>query len=787
MNRRLLPFVCCIAACGTPPAAPPTAQAPAKIEPPPHLTLPGDRLDYRFVDHVDAAGASGDFEAGWRAIADHPQRALLPYSSARGAAAYRAVEMAFADSDVEDYATERDAFRGLPVKSLDPVWNRTRAVYSSRSALYLPAGAKLSFRVSVPQNARLDTEIGQVGANAKFLVTVDGESVFQENGTDGRWRRVSIDLARFQNREATIAFSVEAPPKTAHGFFADPILWSAGGGAPGPNVLVIVVDTLRADALAAMPHLSAFASRGARFTHAITAATWTRPSLLAIYGGDLASAVGQSAEEMIPADAERRRFYRLAPSLLPRILEGRGWRADALGNNFFLLGYPQIGLDLGFESVDDVRHPVLDTPAITRAAIRYFKENRDRSWLLHLHYDAPHWPYTPPAKYVTKRAIGDAASQQDPEWARYLGEAAYADDYLAQVFDALDQLDLAKRTMVIVVGDHGEIFDPAHSHTVAALDLPTLHHHGWSAYDEILRVPMIVVAPGKISPATVDNQVRLFDLAATIADYLDLPGGELPARGKSLRPVIEGRDKADRPAITEGQDVRALRENGWLYLKRDDGRLIYSGKQTTVAVEELYDLAKDPQQHHDLAASDAADLAKMRARFDELAPARPFSRYHFVAETSAGYDMARLPNVEMTLRSSGRIDVDPASLGSTSKLHVVDEHRVEVKVAGANAGQLDFQVTPPEAKLELTITKWGQPFDPKGLLAGEYGIPLIDGPLENERLLRLDARRPPQIVLDGDLHLWRDAVGNSSGTPAGDSPTGNDEVTGMMQRWGYAK
>ena len=251
-----------------------------------------------------------------------------------------------------------------------------------------------------------------------------------------------------------------------------------------------------------MPRLQALAARGARFDQAITSATWTRPSLLALLGGDYPTALGQSAEQMIPADAERRRFYAVSPPLLPRILEQRGWQADAIGNNFFLLGYPQIGLSLGFESVADVRHPVLDTPAIERAAEAYFAARTGASphQYLQVHFDGPHWPYTPPPDYL-KRVQPPPGFPNDSMARAYLAEALYADDHLGRLIDALARLKLDERTVIVVVGDHGEVFDHAHDHVVEALDQPTLHHHGWSAYDEILRVPLVIVQPKIVVPA----------------------------------------------------------------------------------------------------------------------------------------------------------------------------------------------------------------------------------------------------------------------------------------------
>jgi hypothetical protein len=507
-----------------------------------------------------------------------------------------------------------------------------------------------------------------------------------------------------------------------------------------------------------------------------------------MYGGDLPTAVGQSAERMIPDDADRRRFYRLAPPLLPRLLSARGWRSSAIGNNFFLLAYPAIGLDLGFEEVDDVRHPVLDTPAITRATIRFLEENRDRPFLLHVHYDAPHWPYTPPPAYLDgahRKALaawqGDAGIRRDPLFTRYLAEAAYADDALGQVLGALDRLGLREWTLVVVVGDHGEVFDPAHDQTVTALGQPTLHHHGWSGYDELLRVPLVVGLPGRIAPVRVAAPVRLLDLAATIADYLGVDV-KLPARGRSLRPLVEGRESEERVAFVEGQDVRAVRAGGLAYLRRDDGRLVVRGRKVVVD-EELYDVRADPDEHHDLAAAHPDLLARMRALFRReapVAPEAPETVYHLRLAP------AERPHVlEATLGSDGRIGVRGVRAGA---VHPLDGAglRVEVRTGGA----VDFAVDPPDAPLRLALRLDGVPLPLDRVLAGEFAIPVLDareGRIAGELLDRLDARLPPAPGDRGDVLLYRDPGAAASEPPAAASSSEAAEVRGMMERWGYAQ
>jgi len=568
---------------------------------------------------------------------------------------------------------------------------------------------------------------------------------------------------------------------TSPAFWGDPLLVDRGAGRPGPNVLFVVIDTLRIDALPAMPRLRALAAEGASFTQAITAATWTRPSVLAMLGGDLPTALGQGAEEMIPSDGDRRRFYAIAPPLLPRVLAERGRRSVAIGNNFFLLGYPQIGLTLGFEEVADIRHPVLDTPAITNAAVAFLESHRDEPWFLHLHYDAPHWPYTPPPAYLAK--VPAMPFPADAMARAYLAEAAYADDYFGRVIDALDRLKLSDKTLVVVVGDHGEVFDHAHSHTVEALHQPTLRHHGWSGYDELLRVPLVVRMPGTVPAAQVAAQVSLVDIEPTIRALCGIaprPG----ARGRSLAPLWRGAAEGERVAFVEGQDVRAVRAGGWAYLRRGDGRLLLDSGARVDRSEELYDLAHDPAQHDDLAHKAPADLARMRALFDREAPT-PRDAPVAVVHLRVAPD-ARPHVVDGILRSDGAISLRGVAGAEASP---VDAHSVRLILRGA--AEVDLAIDPPTARLELSLRRDGTPLSPAQLLLGEFALPLLAGAerlaLEGERLTWIDAARPPLPGERGEVLLWRDPSPITSLALPAAAAKSSSEVAGMMRRWGYAQ
>ena len=750
------------------------ARAPAK-------SLPGDRIALRFVEQAGAATLSGtELAQAWAAL-DYPAKLASPYSGLRAGAALRVVELALADADVASYGRPRTrpaAPGKLP--AFDPVWNRTRAVYESKTSLFAPAPCRYLFTLPAVAHGELRFDLATPPGSPEvtFTIDADGREIFRRVvgvRESGVWQKVALPL----DGAHALGFTT-ASAKPAAAVWGNPLLIARDQGAPGYNVLLVVIDTLRRDALPVMPRLRALADGGVWFDQAITAATWTRPSILAMLGGDLPTAIGQSAEEMIPSDAERRRFYLIAPPLLPRVLEGQGYLASAIGNNFFLLGYPQIGLALGFDEVADIRHPVLDTPAITAAASAFLSAHARDAFFLHLHYDAPHWPYTPPPDYL-KRVEVPPGFPADSMARAYLAEAAYADDYLGRVLDELERLHLTGRTLVIVVGDHGEIFDHAHEHTVVAMGQQTLHHHGWSAYDELLRVPLVISLPGVLPARKVAAQVSLIDLEPTILDVLGLPP-RAGARGQSLTGLWRGEPEPERPAFVEGQNVRAVRAGSWAYLRRGDGRLLFPDGSERRVEEELYDLAADPLQHRNRAGDAPVELARLRALFERQAPAArdaPVSVLHLRLAPDA-----RPHTVEGTLRTDGTVSIRAVAGAEASPL---DAHAVRLVLRGS--ALVDLVVDPPSARIVLQLRKDGTPLKAHQLLLGPFGLPLLGNSdsaiLDGERLTWLDASRPPVLGERGELLLWRDP---SAITPLESTKArSNDEVAGMMRRWGYAQ
>ena len=298
-----------------------------------------------------------------------------------------------------------------------------------------------------------------------------------------------------------------------------------------PNVLLVTIDTLRADRLgcygyarASTPTLDALAARGVRFATAVAHVPLTTPSHASILTG------------LTPLRHGVRDNGQVLPAQVPTLAEafrGAGYRTAA-----FVSGFPldrRFGLDRGFETYDDRlphgsdarRSAYVERPAggTTKAALGWL-ESQQEPWFLWVHYFDPHSPYEPPQELV--------AGGRDP----YDGEISQVDSQLGTLLRRIEEKGLQRRTLVLVTADHGESLGEHGEET-----------HGVFVYDSTLRVPLILLAPDV--PARVATTVaRLVDVAPTLLDSAGIPSSA-PADGRSLRPAALGRELPDAPAYAE--------------------------------------------------------------------------------------------------------------------------------------------------------------------------------------------------------------------------------------------
>jgi arylsulfatase A-like enzyme/cytochrome c-type biogenesis protein CcmH/NrfG len=367
-----------------------------------------------------------------------------------------------------------------------------------------------------------------------------------------------------------------------------------------PDVLLITIDTLRADAVGAYGHsgnptpwIDRLAAAGARFQSARAQTPLTLPSHATVLTGRYPFAHG----------VRDNAGFRMAPEIatLPVWLRARGYRTGA-----FVSAFPldqRFGLGRGFDVYDDrlavtPRRGVLeqeraavDTVARARA---WLDANNGHPSFCWVHLYEPHYPYAPPEPYASRFA-------GDP----YEGEVAAADAALASLLRPILDAGKAATDVVVLTGDHGESLG-AHGEAT----------HGIFAYDATLRVPLIVYAPGLVRAGSRADAARHVDIAPTILDLLSIP---LPQDldGRSLRQPSNG-----QTPVAYFEALSGTFNRGWAPVRgivRDGLKFI------DLPIPELYDLAADPGELRNLAPERGADIRALRtvlAQFP-LASAQP--------------------------------------------------------------------------------------------------------------------------------------------------------------------
>lgn len=429
-----------------------------------------------------------------------------------------------------------------------------------------------------------------------------------------------------------------------------------GDAAPeAPNVLLLVLDTVRALSLSAYGHarptspfLAELAAQGVQFDRAIAPSPWTLPSHATMFTGryphELSAGWSTPLDETFPTLAER--------------LGEAGYFSAGVAANLRYVSY-EFGLSRGFTrfrdydvSIDEMwrtseltnrlvaflqrRQGSLigpgrqDAARISARLLEQLEHRGDRPFFAFANFYDAHAPYAAVPPYDTlflnrrPTRIDPAGVHPTPQevselLAAYEASIRMLDDQLRRFFDALRSRGLLDNTIVVVTSDHGEEFDE-HGHM----------DHGHTLYAPSLHVPLIVVAPERVPAGrVVTSPVTLRDLPATILHLtgapaaLALPGRTLaeswgnpapaaaatdePGASPILAEVDFARNLPESFAISRG-DMRSAVLDGMHLIRRGDGH------------EELYDLVRDPWERHDRLTDTtlARTLTRLRATVDAI-------------------------------------------------------------------------------------------------------------------------------------------------------------------------
>jgi arylsulfatase A-like enzyme len=540
---------------------------------------------------------------------------------------------------------------------LPPIGRNGRDVV--RDALLLPPPGNVAFPLELPpvdaaprlrfhyamapeafgvagDGARIEVRFEQDGAPPVLLHALEFDP---KNERDQRgWQEARVDLAAVAGKAGRLVFATSDIPGSAPDDL-DAVLISGpriepADEAPGaPNVLLIGVDTLRADRMSffgygrdTTPNLTRVADAGVRFPNTRSQAPWTLPSFASILTSLYPSSHGAGRgghDEWTGIDP--------TTTALPEILARFGYETVGIVANGLIA--PQYGIDQGFDSY--ASRWGFETAGVDALDVAAFIDaHRSTPWLMFWHILDPHLPYS--TSKETREAFCDASyagqfqggrsgpqvpfGALDPRpgrrWFAHEGpppapditdaDRAFISDYydaevsemdaaVGVVLDALEASGQWERTVIAFVADHGEGLGD-HDH----------YHHGYTLFEDQVHVPMLLRVPGHREGETIARPVAAIDLAPTL----------LGALGLTPPDFFQGVDRLAAAApsgdayFVEYPTYDSSAQKAWV-----EGRFKYL-HDPLFRTEALYDLQADPGERTNVAAEHPDVVARARAELD---------------------------------------------------------------------------------------------------------------------------------------------------------------------------
>ncbi len=380
----------------------------------------------------------------------------------------------------------------------------------------------------------------------------------------------------------------------------------AGRGRDKPNILFLLVDSLRSDHLGltgyprpTSPCLDSLASAGVAFTSCIAQAPFTMPSVASMLTGLYPSSAVYWTDIHVPGKARSGPAVALGRgvSCIPLILRPHGYVSAAFETNPNV-GHRILGLRHQFNHFDGSLEGCWykdSAERVNQQALRWLCSADVERWFCLIHYMDVHLPYQPPrdfarrylkssgnfpvvdAAWLREQARDGHLTPQELERvvALYDGAVTYLDAQVCILLDMLEGLPASENMLVVVASDHGDEF-MEHDYV----------GHGHSLHEELIRCPLVLSWNGHLRGGRVcEVPVQNIDIVPTI---LDLIGVAVPeaVEGRSLTPLMSG-PPSRLPAMSEMQGV-SVRRGRWELWLRSSGE------------ESLYDVVSDPLEQEDL-------------------------------------------------------------------------------------------------------------------------------------------------------------------------------------------
>ena len=570
----------------------------------------------------------------------------------------------------------------LPVGNAERVRIPHDHNFDYRSGIFAPAPTTLSFPMRLPPHARFSfsyalTEASRPKDKATFKVALIAEGkrnpIFKKtlDRTHQRWHwhEARLDLSRWGGQNVILELSTDAP-NTSRGYavWGAPVIDTPREESDPPNVILIAVDTLRADRLSSYgnprdtsPNLDALAADGVRFTQATSTSNWTSASF-----GSLFTGLMPSRHNVI------HRARAIAPSVttLTEHFRAAGYGTFGIAYKAYLYN---MGFEQGFDRWFNVPRATVKADHNLEKAIQWIEDQHDRRFFLFLHMNDPHQPFNQPApfdrRYNDERAITQYGGKlpitiginntvkgcpncitngkPTPGFKKlaadlYDGAIHYIDDRIGSFIEALKQRGAYDNTIIVFLSDHGEMMWEHNNY---------FGHGSNMLYDELIRVPLILKphrsAQGLLSRgAAIDNSVSIMDIGPTLLALAGLPLAE-GFIGRDLSPALRGGalpGPTYRVSENVKQHVMAARSQQW--------KLVIDHRPGRATNETLYNLTADPKEHQNVLADNPQAAKSLRiALMDHLISQRVGKYLLVTGKDGEKYDIS--------VHAPDALDLDP--------------------------------------------------------------------------------------------------------------------------------
>lgn len=504
----------------------------------------------------------------------------------------------------------------------------------TRASVLLPSTTPTSFAVEIPANGVLRFAIAvatltdpEFRTPVGFEVAIESlekgrnEVLFRqslERSERNRWHDREVDLTEWAGAQTRITLTTGAPAEEPDLFplWANPVVSPAEDGDGTPKLILVSIDCLRADHVGAYgyernttPRIDRFAEDGIVFENAIATSATTLPTHMSMFTGFTPSEHGAS---------NRHQLSRAVP-YLPEVLAEADFRVDGVVSGAYLA--QNFGFERGFHSYRSLRRP--RAAETIDAALEVLDRARGQTHFLFLHLIDAHWPYEPPRELaehfgpirtdvpamlhkVLKQIPPDGREEIQQAIDLYDAEIFYADRELGRFFDELEARGLYDNAFIIVTADHGEAF---YEHDN--------WQHGWTLYDEIVHVPLVIKWPESAERGRIPAQVSQTDIFATLLEFAELSPPH--ARATDLATLTDASLTSDERRYAYSEFTSnpapgelpvkhvAIRSESYKYIAT-----FRTDADTELEIierldEELYDLVADPNEMKNL-ADEASNL-----------------------------------------------------------------------------------------------------------------------------------------------------------------------------------